>query len=211
VFKITKVEPDFFTQAKSTVKLPLVSDAWRDPAIEVIRRQLRAHILHHEQNGLCCYCEKKLDAYRDNSNIDHFKLKAGHLFPQKTLEYTNLVVSCNTTGRCSSHKDKTIKSRGEYDNIVNPIDENPDDYFDYLVTGEIVPINDNAKANFTIDIFKLGRNESDSLSQARKQLAETLRNLSNLSLEDIYESFGNEYQSFIRIIYPKLQLQGAIQ
>jgi uncharacterized protein (TIGR02646 family) len=211
VFKITKVEPDFFIRAKSKVTLPLVSDAWRDPEIEDIRRQLREYILMKEQNGLCCYCEKKLDAHRDNSNIDHFKLKAGHLFPQKTLEYTNLVVSCNTTGRCSSHKDKTIKSRGEYDNIVNPINENPDDYFDYLVTGEIVPINDNAKANFTIDIFKLGRNESDSLSQARKQLAETLRNLSNLSLEDIYESFGNEYQSFIRIIYPKLQLQGAIQ
>lgn len=211
MFKITKVEPDFFTQAKSTVKLPLVSDAWRDPAIEVIRPQLREHILMQEQNGLCCYCEKKMDSHPKNSNIDHFKLKAGHLFPQKTLEYTNLVVSCNTTGRCSSHKDKKITSKDEYDHIVNPIDENPDDYFDYLLTGEIVPINDNAKATFTIDIFKLGRNESDSLSQARKQLAETLRYLSNLSLEDIYESFGNEYQSFIRIIYPKLQLQGATQ
>lgn len=204
MFYITKNEPDFFSQAKSKVTLPLVSDAWRDPEIEAIRPRLREYILRHEQNGLCCYCEKKIDAHRDNSNIDHFKLKAGHLFPQKTLEYTNLVVSCNTIGRCSGHKDKTIKLKREYDDIVNPIDENPDNYFDYLLTGEIVPINDNTKANFTIDIFKLGRNENEGLSQTRKQLAETLKYLSNLSLEDIYESFGNEYQSFIRIIYPKL-------
>jgi uncharacterized protein (TIGR02646 family) len=211
VFKITKNEPDFFSKAKSKVALASVSDAWRDPEIEAIRPHLREHILHHEQNGLCVYCEKKIDSHRDNSNIDHFKLKAGHLFPEKTLDYTNLVVSCNTEGRCSTHKDSKIKFKNEYEKIVNPIHENPDEYFDYLLTGEIVPISDNEKANFTIDIFKLGRNENEGLSQTRKQLSETLKHLSNLSLEDIYESFGNEYQSFIRIIYPKLQQQGATQ
>lgn len=205
MFKITKNEPDFFTKAKSKVKMPKVSSAWKDKEIETIRPQLREYILLEEQNLLCAYCEKKIDDNPNNSNIDHFKLKAGHLFPEQTLDYENLLVSCNTSGRCSSYKDKHIKSKDEYDEIVNPITENPDDFFDYLITGQIIAINNNPKAEFTIDIFQLGRNRDEPLSRQRKEIADTLERIKNLSLDEVYDIFDNEFYSFIKNIYKKLE------
>lgn len=204
MFKITKSEPDFFTKAKIKVKIPKTSSAWSDKAIETIRPTLRKHILLQEQNLLCAYCEKAIDDNSKNSNIDHFRLKAGHLFPEKTLDYHNLLVSCNTYDRCSSYKDKHIKNKSDYDNIINPTVENPDDYFDYLITGEIVPIEKNVKAEFTIDIFQLGRNQDEPLSRQRRELAEAIK-YANLSLAEVYDVFGNEFYSFIKNIYKKLK------
>jgi len=190
MFKITKNEPDFFIKAKLKVKRPKISSAWSDNEIENIRSKLREHILLEEQKLLCAYCEKEIDDNSKNSNIDHFKLKAGHLFPEKTLDYTNLLVSCNTKGRCSDYKDKHVKSKDDYENIVNPITENPDDFFDYLVTGRIVAIDNNPKAVFTIDIFQL---EQPSLVRQRKEIADSLEHIKNLSLDEVYDIFGNEF------------------
>lgn len=199
MFQIYKKEPLFFIKAKRKVVLPLVSGAWNSDEIRKIRPLLREHILLKEQNLLCAYCEKEIDDNPINSNIDHFKTR--NLFPQKTLDYDNLFVSCNTRGRCSSYKDDNVKYQGQYDNIVNPVIENPDDFFDYLLTGEIVPKND--KAKFTIEIFYL---KHTSLVEERLQIAEALKySCNDLSLDEIYEIFGNEFFSFIKNVYPKLK------
>ena len=205
MFKIIKNEPGFFTKAKLKVKHPKISSAWDNKEIKDIRHQLRGHILQKEQKLLCAYCEKSIDDNPKNSNIDHFRLKAGHLFPEKTLEYDNLLVSCNTKGRCSNYKDKNIKSKDDYDNIVNPIIEDPDEFFDYLTTGIIVAIDKNPKAEFTIDIFQLGRNRDDSLSRQRRQLIYSLKQYSNLALNEIYDLLGYEFCSFVKAVYPKLK------
>jgi uncharacterized protein (TIGR02646 family) len=198
MFKIVKNEPNFFIKAKSK------SSTWGCKSIEAIRSQLREYILLEEQNLLCAYCEKAIDSSPKNSNIDHFRLKAGHLFPEMTFDYNNLLVSCNTSGRCSDYKDKHIKSKSDYENIVNPITENPDDFFDYLITGKIIAINNNPKAEFTIDIFQLGRERNEPLSRQRKEIADALEHINNLSLDEIYDIFGNEFYSFIKMIYPKI-------
>ena len=200
MFKIAKNKPDFFEKAKSKVKLPKTSSAWNDEEIKKIRPKLREYILLEEQDLLCAYCEKSIDDNRKNSNIDHFKTR--NLFPQNTLDYDNLLVSCNTKDRCSYYKDKNIKSK-DYNNIVNPIAENPDDFFDYLITGRILAKNNNAKAKFTIDIFQL---DITSLRELRKKLAKSLEleYIKNLSLNEIYEIMGNEFCSFIKVIYEKL-------
>lgn len=204
MFKIIKSEPNFFKRAKLKVKTIKTSSAWSDKEIETIRPQLREYILLEEQNLLCAYCERTIDDNPKNSNIDHFRLKAGHLFPEKTLDYNNLLVSCNTYGRCSNYKDKHIKNKSEYDNIINPIVENPDEFFDYLLTGEIVAIDKNIKAEFTIDIFQLGQKQDEPLSRQRRELAEAIKGV-NLSLDEIYDIFGNEFYSFIKNIYKKLE------
>ncbi len=194
--QIVKSEPSYFTSAKKMVKLPKVKDAWSDENIEKIRYRLRADILLEEQNLLCAYCEKEIDDNAKNSNIDHFKTR--NLFPELTLEYSNLLVSCNTKGRCSDFKDKHVKAREEYENIVNPILENPNDFFDYLLTGEIIAKNE--KAQFTIDIFNL---QDKSLIQCRLQVVKALEGL-DLNLEEICSVFA-DYHSFIENIYPKLK------
>ena len=195
--QITKDEPSYFTTAKSKVKLPKVKGAWEDEHISKIRAQLRSDMLLEEQNLLCAYCEKEIDDNAKNSNIDHFKTR--NLFPELTLEYSNLLVSCNTDDRCSNFKDKHIKNREEYEHIVNPAFANPNDFFDYLPTGEIIAKNE--KGQFTIDIFNL---KDESLTQCRLQIVKSLQHLDDLSLDEIYEVFP-DYHSFIENIHPKLK------
>ena len=197
MLQITKDEPSYFTSAKSKVELPKTKGAWEDRAISEIRAKLREDMLLEEQKLLCAYCEKEIDESSISSNIDHFKTR--NLFPELTLEYSNLLVSCNTKERCSTFKDSNIKSREEYDNIVNPVLENPDDFFDYLPTGEIIA--KNTKGQNSIDIFNL---RDKSLTQCRLQIVKSLKYL-DLSLDEIFENFGYEYQSFIENIYPKLK------
>jgi len=197
VRQIIKNEPSYFTTAKTKVKLPKTKEAWANEHISKIRFKLRSDILLEEQMLLCAYCEKEIDENPKNSNIDHFKTR--NLFPELTLEYSNLLVSCNTEGRCSNFKDTHIKNREEYKNIVNPIVENPNDFFDYLPTGEIIA--KNKKGQFTIDIFNL---KDIALTQYRLQIVKSLKCLDNLSLDDIYDIFP-DYHSFIENIYPKLK------
>jgi len=203
MFKIIKNEPKFFKVAKLKVKRPKVSSAWSDKRIEDRRPQLRGHILLEEQNLLCAYCEKEIDDNPNCSNIDHFKTR--NLFPEETLNYTNLLVSCNSHDRCSSFKDKNITNKDDYKNIINPVVENPDEYFDYLITGEIV--GKNSKAEFTIYTFQL---QTDALIESRLQVYEALKHIDNLSVDEICEVFPN-YHSFIKSIYSKIKNEGKKQ
>ncbi|CAA6810856.1 MAG: Unknown protein [uncultured Sulfurovum sp.] len=201
MFQISKDEPKYFTSAKSKVKHPKIKEAWNDNTISEIRANLREYILMKEQKSLCVYCEKKIKSHSANANIDHFKTR--NLFAEETLNYHNLLVSCNIKGRCSSLKDSKksiLKNRNDYDNIINPIVENPNDFFDYLFSGEIVPLSD--KAKFTMEIFNLNQ---QSLSDERKLLADTLMYCKDLSIDEIFENFGEEFHSFIENIYPKLK------
>jgi uncharacterized protein (TIGR02646 family) len=195
--QITKCEPSYFSIAKSKVELPKIKGAWADDNISKIRTQLRSYMLLEEQSLLCAYCQKEIDDNSQNSNIDHFKTRS--LFPELTLEYSNLLVSCNTDERCSNFKDNNIKSRDEYENVVNPAFENPNDFFDYLPTGEIIAKNE--KGQFTIDIFNL---KDKSLTQCRLQIVKSLIHLKNFSLDEIYAVFP-DYHSFIENIHPKLK------
>ncbi len=195
--QITKNEPSYFTIAKTKVKFPKIKEAWANEYISKIRFKLRSDMLLEEQMLLCAYCEKEIDENPKNSNIDHFKTR--NLFPELTLEYSNLLVSCNTEERCSSFKDTHIKSREEYKNIVNPVVENPNDFFDYLPTGEIIA--KNKKGQFTIDIFNL---KDIALTQCHLQIVRSLECLDSLLLDDIYDIFP-DYHSFIENIYPKLK------
>jgi len=201
MFQVIKNEPKYFEKARKKVKLPKVKSAWEDKNISSIRKDLRKSILE-EQYSLCIYCEKKISSDKKYSNIDHFKTR--NIFPEKSLSYDNLLVSCNTHNRCSSLKDSKkqsiVKTKDDYLKIVDVVVENPDDFFDYLITGEIIALN--PKGQFTIDTFNL--NDS-SLIERRLLIFQSLKYFGNLSLAEIYESFGYNYKSFIKSIYPKLK------
>ena len=206
MFQVTKNEPHYFKQAKRKVTNQQISQAWDDSNIDVIRYQLRSDILLNEQNLLCAYCEKEIDAERENSNIDHYKTRK--LFPAETLNYDNLFVSCNSKGSCSHIKDNYGLKKSDYQKIVNPVIENPDDYFEYGLTGDIL-IKDGLsqpnkqKAEFTIKVFAL---DNKSLTEARKSLVLTLKSYTeqNFPISEIF-SYLNDYKSFTTHIYNKLQ------
>jgi len=189
-------EPEYFTNAKKKVASPKTKGAWADDEIKNIRFRLRKDILKSEQNGVCAYCEQSITSDKESSNIDHFRTR--NLFPELTLEYDNLVVSCNSNNRCSNHKDNNIKIKNEYDNIVNPVKENPEEFFEFLPTGEILPKNERAEK--TIEVFNLNHK---SLQQRREGIAKTLMYLGNMTIEDILAEMPS-FHLFIKKVYPKL-------
>ncbi len=172
MFKIEKEEPSYFQKTKAKVKKPKESKAWEE--IGEIRAKLRADILLEEQSLLCAYCEKEIDDLPENSNIDHFKTR--DRFPEETLNYNNLLVSCNSKFHCSHTKDNFGLKREDYVKIVNPVLENPENFFEYSWAGDILiredlNLQDFEKAEFTIQIFKL---DSKSLTEERKKIANAL-------------------------------------
>jgi uncharacterized protein (TIGR02646 family) len=201
MFKIDKNSPpDYFNTSRKKVSRPKESKAWEDALIAEIRVNLRENILENEQFFLCAYCEKEIDATPARSNIDHFKTR--NLFPQLTLCYKNLIVSCNTHGRCSGYKDSNIK-RTDYEKMINPAIENPEDFFDYLQTGEIHPKENldpksKEKAEFTIDIFQLNNR---GLLEERKKIVYQLNAYNEqLSLEEVL-IYVPDYRSFIKTFF----------
>lgn len=206
MFQISKNEPDYFNLAKKRVSTPKLKETWDDNNIKNIRSNLREHILLHEQNLLCAYCEKEIDTESKNSNINHFKTR--HLYPNETLEYRNLLVSCNSKISCSHIKDNYRLTKEDYTKIINPIYENPNNYFEYGFAGDILIKNDlskeqQVKAEFSIEIFNLNHK---SLIDSRKIIAESLKVClqNGCEIDDMIESF-NGYTSFIMDIYKKLQ------
>lgn len=206
MFQITKNEPVYFTQVKQKVSAPNVSDAWSDQNIANIRPRLRQDILLQEQNLLCAYCEKEIDDNPQDSNIDHFRTR--NLFPRETLNYDNLLVSCNSRVSCSYTKDNYGLRQSDYMNIVDPVVENPDDYFEYGFAGDILvkdglSSSDKAKAEFTIKAFAL---DNKSLTDTRKSLVVTVKTYveQNYPISDIL-NYLNDYKSFTTCIYSKLQ------
>ncbi|MCK5716870.1 MAG: TIGR02646 family protein [Thiomargarita sp.] len=201
MFKIIKNPPDYFAKSKRKVEGALQSDAWKNKHISEIRTKLREHILSKEQFVLCAYCEKKIDETADRSNIDHFKTR--NLFPNLTLDYNNLLVSCNIHGRCSNYKDKNIKL-DDYNKILHPVLDNPHNFFNYLLTGEIysknnLSLSDKERAELTIDLFQLNHR---GLIEERKKISKQLIAYKECKQEEVV-TYLLSYKSFITCFYEK--------
>jgi len=206
--RINKTEPTFFTNAKKKVKSShYVSSAWSElgKGKKNFKTELREYILLEEQNMLCAYCNQEIEENGTKSNTDHFKTR--HLFPRETLNYENLLVSCKSKYHCENIKDKFGLTMADYVKIINPVIENPDDFFDYGIDGDILVKNglsftDKEKAEFTIEVFKL---DNTSLTEDRKRVGKSLiYYLDCYELDDILNDI-NSYPNFIKAICPKLQ------
>lgn len=186
--KINKTEPKFFTNFIHKKK-PV---NWN--GINEIRADLRIYILEAEQNFQCAYCESAISSDSSNSHIDHFKRK--HFYPELTFDYNNLLVSCNNSDHCASSKDSKVKSGDIYDNIINPVLEEPAMFFEYYANGKLHSMNE--KAKFTEEIFNLNH---PALKQQRNNIAWAVNGYrETLGLEEVIEEI-NEFESFIRFIW----------
>ena len=118
-----------------------------------LRNQLLAE--QHDTSG---YTEKHLDA-NGNIHIDHFRRK-GIFGAAVTFDNTNMVVDerdCRLYG--AGFKDARV-TKEDYQWLIDPISENPDDFFTYMADGTMIPRRDieaekAKRAKFTIDMFNL--------------------------------------------------------
>ncbi|POD70018.1 hypothetical protein BKM17_24680 [Pseudomonas syringae group genomosp. 3] len=58
------------------------------------------HACVREQHGLCAYCCRSITPYKDSAHNEH--VEAQRLAPNRTLDFQNIVASCNQPGRCGN-------------------------------------------------------------------------------------------------------------
>ena len=193
---VIKKEPNFYSNFISKNKPKI----WKTVSQE-IGFECRIYMLSEEQNFQCAYTEISIEP--ENAHIDHFIkqsfIKSG-LFSVSITEWNNLFTTCNYEYFGAKHKDKNIKKE-DYNVIINPAKDNPNEYFDYTFTGEILPINDNQKARKTIELFNLNDN---GLVEQRKTVAEFVKLMYNqFAVNELVNSI-NKFESFIRTLYKEL-------
>lgn len=120
-----------------------------------VRRKIHNHMIL-DQRYLCCYCCKEIEL--EKSHNEHICPESK--FPNKTMEYENLLVSC-TSQTCGMAK----KDKYDAQLFVSPLYESCASHFKFCVNGEIVGTTKEGK--YTITCLNL--NEY-SLRQARKSL-----------------------------------------
>nr|WP_238418161.1 retron system putative HNH endonuclease [Pseudomonas cannabina] len=65
----------------------------RDDIKDAIR-----HACVREQHGLCAYCCRRITLEKTSAHSEH--VEAQRLAPHRTLDFQNIVASCNQPGRC---------------------------------------------------------------------------------------------------------------
>ena len=118
------------------------------------------------------------------------------------------MVSCKNKFHCENIKDNFGLNSSDYVNIINPVTENPDDFFDYGIGGDIfakdgLSVIDKEKAEFTIKVFELN---NISLQKERANIGESLNFYYDYGYEmdNVLHDIKN-YPSFIKNIYKKLK------
>lgn len=112
--------------------------------------------------------------------------------------YTETRISGSGGNDCQ-YKDKMVKTRNEYNLIIDPVKDSPSDYIEFTFTGKVNAIDNNGKGLHTIDVFNL--NEK-SLVERRKTLIMCLIQVKgeNFSPEELAGCFG-EFETMIRTLY----------
>ncbi|MDO4671580.1 MAG: retron system putative HNH endonuclease [Porphyromonadaceae bacterium] len=125
---------------------------------------IRKYILDTEQGGLGGYTEIPLTL--DQSHIGHFRKR--ECYPKLTFCWENMIVDQkDITEYGAGAKDNQINldnCENYYHRIIDPTQEDPHQYFDYSLSGEIIPkygLNDELKekAMTTIEVFNLNHHK----------------------------------------------------
>lgn len=131
-------------------------DNWQSDGVVQCKAEVRAR-LEEMQGRRCAYCEGDLDTL--GQHIEHFRRKAAGHFPQLTFDWTNLFWSCDRKDSCGNFKEH---GAGPYNvqDLVNPCEDDPDDFFRFRETGTVEARLDQPKAyqdraNETIRVFNL--------------------------------------------------------
>jgi len=191
--KIDRKEPAFYGDYIISKK----PESW-DELSKDIGYDVRVYMLMKEQNYQCAYTEIYIEP--EDSHIDHFKKQSflrKKLFSITIFEWNNLLTSCNSEFYGARFKDKNITCN-DYKELIDPVSDDPQKYFDYSITGEILVGENDAKANNTLRLFNLN---DYSLVQQRQAVAIQVKSMyKQFSVDEIVKYIG-KFESFIRAVY----------
>ncbi|TAE24755.1 MAG: TIGR02646 family protein [Cytophagales bacterium] len=153
-----------------------------------INQEARLHILCEEQDELCGYTEILItDPSSDHCHIDHYRKRS--LFAEQTFDWTNFVVATKDDDFGANFKDNKYGIEAtDYGSFLNPVTDKAESYFEYTVTGDIIPkqqgLSDSQKAiaQKTIDVFNL---KHPSLISRRRAIIEMIGDYGDLPADEI--------------------------
>jgi uncharacterized protein (TIGR02646 family) len=162
-------------------------------------------------SGKCAYCESHV-VHIDYGDIEHFRPKSK--FPELCFHWKNLLLSC---GICNdtAHKGDHFPDSEEGGPLVNPADENPDEFFYFEfdpATGTANVLPKNQRGHTTELILGLNRKE---LVQHRSAVVRKMVYVAicasqgdNEALHEISSccSKENEYSAFARSLVYRFSL-----
>ena len=147
-------------------------------------------------NNKCAFCESHI-THVDYGQIEHFKPKSK--YRELCFEWNNLLLSCAICNGTSNKGDK-FPLENENGPLINPVDENPDDFFRFKydsVTNKysLFPKNENQRAITSIKI--LGLNRDDLTDFRTKELSKVVFYLEKIidknPSDEVLEAFSNVF------------------
>ena len=131
-------EPDFWKEYKRKHPKDVYDDLQKSEEGCNVRNTLRSYLIK-SQYGLCGYCCQKIDT--NHSSNEHIKPKGDGKYSKYSMDYDNLIASCQSRDSCTTKKDN------KYDetSFVSPLEEECETHFQYFVTGEIEGTTDRGK------------------------------------------------------------------
>lgn len=159
----------------------------------------------------CAFCESHI-THVDYGQIEHFKPKSK--YPELCFEWDNFLLSCAICNGKSNKGDKFPLAH-EDGPFVNPVDEEPNDFFKFeydTTTKMFLLFPKNKRAMTTIKILGLNR---DDLAEFRtKELLKIIDYLEILldqgldePLEEFIKLFSekDQYYAFLKVIFEKVK------
>ena len=150
-------------------------------------RPVLKSVLIKEQKGLCAYCCGRIT--EEKSHNEHIEPRhPGKYVSVKSLEYTNIIASCNNPETCGNKKGNHYDAK----QFVSPLDEKCEDKFSYHPSGKIIG------DEYTIELLNLNAYE---LKNARKSVIRKLQYLDKDTIEVCYMNNEEEiYQPYYNVI-----------
>jgi len=130
---------------------------------KIIRATIRDYSLK-EQFYLCAYCCQRIEDI-DACHNEHVEAQSQN--PRRTLDFSNIVASCNTPEQCGdAHKSKYLP--------LTPLTAECETELRFKISGRVEGLSD--QANVTIQVLNLGDHEKNNraLIEKRKQLSNAL-------------------------------------
>lgn len=175
---------------------------------EGIRRIIRQHALE-EQFYICAYCCQRIQDI-DACHNEH--VEAQKLNPKRTLDFSNIVASCNISNQCGdSHKSQHLS--------LTPLMPECETELRFKISGRVEGLS--CRAIDTIRVLNLGDHEKNNraLIEKRKQLSHALlwtnsidpdkgledEELLEMLIDDLLQPQGGQLETFAPVVVNILQ------
>jgi uncharacterized protein (TIGR02646 family) len=154
-----------------------------------VRRSIRQKALE-EQCYLCAYCSQKIQDI-DTCHNEH--VEPQNLNPKRTLDFTNIVASCNTRHQCGN-------AHQSHDLPLTPLMTECESELRFKISGRVEGLSDRATA--MIQVLNLGDHERNNraLIEKRKQLANVLFQQNGID----YPNDGLEDDDLLKMLIDEL-------